>query len=393
MFVQYFVLAIMLMPSLASSQQAVPPPPRPTDNDPSGGCINIPNISPRIPTLPAGAPCIKLLYTATSPTGTYSLGYVDTNLGTGAPAQPGQTLSIEYTVYLDDGTKLDSSDSLPNKSPASFQYGQHRVIAGWDTGFAGMRVGGKRRLFIPYQLAYGEAGKPPFVPAKCMLISDVELVAVRDASPPGPAVAVPPQQAVPPPPRPVDSSSTTSALASAANNGPSLEVTLAFIKAKIEDLGDLHSYATCDGSDGQPIMMEYPRNVVDVDPAACTIAISQRGSYYRRRQTAKLTDLAKIEIGPQDERIGGSSCHSSPNFPELRVYFSKRSVQVHQINTVPDTSQKVDKKHPQQTIETATDTQEKELFVTFDDADVADRVAKAMTHAVELCGGGNKDPF
>ena len=59
----------------------------------------------------------------------------------------------------------------------------HRVITGWDQGFAGMKVGGKRRLFIPYQLAYGDAGHPPTIPAKSDLIFDIELVSAS-ATPP-----------------------------------------------------------------------------------------------------------------------------------------------------------------------------------------------------------------
>ncbi len=57
------------------------------------------------------------------------------------------------------------------------------MIAGWDLGFEGMRVGGKRRLFIPYQLGYGEAGRPPVIPPKAELIFDVELMAVADTLP------------------------------------------------------------------------------------------------------------------------------------------------------------------------------------------------------------------
>jgi peptidylprolyl isomerase len=93
---------------------------------------------------------------------------------------------VHYTGWLTDGKKFDSShDTMPNgapRTPLAFPQGSRRVIAGWDLGFEGMRVGGRRRLFIPYQLGYGEAGRPP-IPPKAELIFDVELMAVADTLP------------------------------------------------------------------------------------------------------------------------------------------------------------------------------------------------------------------
>src|SRR5450756_1200920 len=109
----------------------------------------------------------------------YALRYIDTVVGKGPLALPSvlgtsqadskiMLYTVHYTGWLTDGTKFDSS--VDRGQPITFPAGLHRVIPGWDTGFTGMHVGGKRRLFIPYQLAYGEAGKPPVIPAKADLI-------------------------------------------------------------------------------------------------------------------------------------------------------------------------------------------------------------------------------
>lgn len=111
----------------------------------------------------------------------YSMKYIDVAAGTGKPAEPGKVYVVNYTGYLTDGTKFDSS--YDRGQPISFEQGKRKVIAGWDTGFEGMRVGGKRRLIIPYQLAYGEKGRAA-IPPKAELIFDVELVDVKDAPPP-----------------------------------------------------------------------------------------------------------------------------------------------------------------------------------------------------------------
>jgi peptidylprolyl isomerase len=114
---------------------------------------------------------------------------IDFVTGTGEVATEGagQCLYVHYTGWLRDGTRFDSSrqpaaDGTP-RQPISFPQGFRRVIAGWDLGFDGMRVGGQRRLFIPFVLAYGEAGRPPVIPARAELIFDVELMAVADTLP------------------------------------------------------------------------------------------------------------------------------------------------------------------------------------------------------------------
>ena len=117
----------------------------------------------------------------------YALEYIDVAQGTGAVAETRKCVYAHYTGWLTDGTKFDSSrDTMPNgqpRQPISVPLGARRVIAGWDTGFEGMRVGGKRRLFIPYQLAYGEQARGDVIPAKAPLTFDIELLAVADTIP------------------------------------------------------------------------------------------------------------------------------------------------------------------------------------------------------------------
>jgi peptidylprolyl isomerase len=123
------------------------------------------------------------------------LRYIDVKVGDGAAAQPGDYITVQYTGWLaSDGTKFDASADHPGGAPFTFPQGMHRVIPGWDQGFAGMKVGGKRRLFIPYQLAYGDDGRPPVIPPKSDLIFDIELVNSGATPPPPPAPAPPPAQ-------------------------------------------------------------------------------------------------------------------------------------------------------------------------------------------------------
>jgi peptidylprolyl isomerase len=155
-------------------------------------------------TLPPGVPPVKgPVVTA------FSLRYQDVAVGTGAEAEPHKIYKVHYTGWLAaDGRKFDSSYDHPGQpvtdkdgtyvrdekgevkvgpaQPIAFPQGFNRVIPGFDEGFAGMKVGGKRRLFIPWQLAYGATGRPgpdaahPGIPAKADLIFDVELIDVAD---------------------------------------------------------------------------------------------------------------------------------------------------------------------------------------------------------------------
>jgi peptidylprolyl isomerase len=212
-----------------------------------GACAKLPPLSPKIPALPPGTPCPKPLFTIeTQPnvkleyvspleqldllretlgieSSSITLAYADTRIGTGEAAYPHKFYTLNYTGYLVDGTKFDSSlDPDPTgkpKEPITIEYGKHNVILGWDTGLAGMHVGGKRRLFIPFQLGYGPNGRPPKIPGKSMLIFDVDLVSVADVDPrpkpTPPPVHGPMNPALPKPATPATPSGTTPAKPSA----------------------------------------------------------------------------------------------------------------------------------------------------------------------------------
>ena len=105
------------------------------------------------------------------------LQYQDVVTGTGQAAAPGQVAVVHYTGWLTDGTKFDSSRD--RGQPFSFPLGGGQVIAGWDEGVAGMKVGGRRKLLIPPDLGYGPMGSPPVIPAAATLVFDVELLELQ----------------------------------------------------------------------------------------------------------------------------------------------------------------------------------------------------------------------
>jgi FKBP-type peptidyl-prolyl cis-trans isomerase len=101
----------------------------------------------------------------------------DTKVGTGAEAKTGDLVTVNYTGYLTDGTKFDSS--LDSGQPFKFTIGKGEVIQGWDQGFAGMKVGGTRKLTIPPELGYGAQGAGGVIPPNAVLVFDVELLGVN----------------------------------------------------------------------------------------------------------------------------------------------------------------------------------------------------------------------
>ena len=93
--------------------------------------------------------------------------------GTGDEAKAGQTVTVNYRGTLQDGTLFDQSYG---RAPFEFELGAGRVIRGWDEGVAGMREGGKRRLTIPSDLAYGKRGAGGVIPPDATLVFEVELL-------------------------------------------------------------------------------------------------------------------------------------------------------------------------------------------------------------------------
>jgi len=106
------------------------------------------------------------------------LRYLDHVVGEGVEASPGQRVSVHYSGWLDEdgekGSKFDSS--LDRGRPFEFMLGAGQVIRGWDEGVAGMKVGGKRTLYIPAYLGYGARGAGRVIPPNANLIFDVELL-------------------------------------------------------------------------------------------------------------------------------------------------------------------------------------------------------------------------
>lgn len=122
---------------------------------------------------PADTPADPIGETITTASG---LQYIDEVIGTGISPEVGDFVNVHYVGTLEDGTKFDSS--VDRGQPFGFQLGVGNVIQGWDEGVATMRVGGKRRLIIPPDLAYGDTGAGDAIPPNATIIFEVELLSV-----------------------------------------------------------------------------------------------------------------------------------------------------------------------------------------------------------------------
>lgn len=126
-----------------------------------------------VETAPEMAPAVDLSAMTQTASG---LNILDLVVGDGEEATPGRSVTVHYTGWFIDGEKFDSS--LDRGDPFQLTLGAGRVIAGWDEGLVGMRVGGQRRLVIPPELAYGPEGRSG-IPPNSTLVFDVELLAVE----------------------------------------------------------------------------------------------------------------------------------------------------------------------------------------------------------------------
>ncbi len=201
---------LLLVATVAAAQTAKQPASHPASHS------AVRHASTEAGRLPPGIPVVHgVIHTA------FALRYQDYKIGAGPLAQPNKLYHVQYTGYLEaTGQKFDSSfdhrapmykdgkpvlgpdgqPQLGEPQPLVFPQGYGRLIPGFDEGFAGMRVGGKRRIFVPWQLGYGERDLPareghPGIPPKSDLIFDVELVDMTDL----PAMPAHPLQAPPHP--------------------------------------------------------------------------------------------------------------------------------------------------------------------------------------------------
>lgn len=142
------------------------------------------------------------------PTVTYpdGLKYVDIKVGAGTVAHSTDNVTVQYTGWLTDGTQFDSS--RPKNTPFTVDLGTGGVIPGWDEGIPGMKVGGKRRLTIPSQLAYGAQGRQDpssgayIIPPNATLVFEIELISLKPGPSPSPVPSPSPSPSPKPTPTP-----------------------------------------------------------------------------------------------------------------------------------------------------------------------------------------------
>jgi len=190
------------------------------------------------------------------------------------------------------------------------------------------------------------------------------------------------QQAVAPPPKPADSGWAT------ADNGPSLADTMKYIEEKLNNITPVSftAYPTDGSASFQMGRAQYKFHYT-ADASACSLTEDMEIESGNIRHVVPLRSVSKIEVAAVSTNDPNSHYRLEPDPPELRVTTGTLSIET--ISTHPDRLFKTDKKHPVAPIVTEKTTA-KVWVVVFDDADAADRTAKALLHAVELCGGAQK---
>jgi FKBP-type peptidyl-prolyl cis-trans isomerase FkpA len=160
-------------------------------SDPYASQGPVANESPAVACQSTAADCFSAgsgLPINTNPDG---LKYIDLKVGTGTLVHSNDIVTVQYTGWLNDGTKFDSSRD-PSRSAFAVTLGQGQVIAGWDEGIPGMKVGGKRKLIIPPALGYGAQGQQDqqsgayIIPPNATLVFEVEVVSVKPGPSPSP---------------------------------------------------------------------------------------------------------------------------------------------------------------------------------------------------------------
>lgn len=190
------LLAALALTALGASGCGYADPyasPGPVANE-SPGPSTAPSPSPGADDFNEGGGVSSCLRTATPPCITYpdGLRVIDLKAGTGDVSKTGEYAEVQYSGWLTDGTRFDSSRQ-PGRTSFTFLIGQGQVIGGWDEGVPGIKVGGKRKLIIPAALGYGVSGQTDpntgatIIPPNATLVFDIELISLKPGPSPSPS--------------------------------------------------------------------------------------------------------------------------------------------------------------------------------------------------------------